>query len=464
MNTLLSSKFFTSIRNISLGKNEIQFGIISATVLLSLVASYWGTQTILIGLIGAVLGIPVLLLLMKYPNLGYIFMLLGGWFVQAKGPGGFNLSILMAILMIVLWLMDMFIVKRRFEFLHSRTLRPAVIFMIVSVLAFALGQISWFSFANQAPLDAQVGGFAIYFFLLATMVMTANIIKDIRWLQAIVWTFVGLATIYVLGRMVQLSVIDKIYAYSVYANSMFWTWLVALPLGQAIFNGKLSVRNRVILFGIVGAAFYIAFVQQNDWKSGWVPPAVVLGTLLALRFPRLALMAVPFAIIAAAILAVDLISTDTYSWGTRVDAWLVVLDISRASPLIGLGFANYYWYAEVFTIRGYHIRFNSHSQFVDIIAQTGIIGLFCFFWVLFEVGRLAWNLMMKLPDGFARGYAYSVFAGILGSLMAAFLVDWVLPFAYNIGLDGVRASILPWIFFGGLVAVEQIYAKQLQAK
>jgi O-antigen ligase len=140
-----------------------------------------------------------------------------------------------------------------------------------------------------------------------------------------------------------------------------------------------------------------------------------------------------------------------------VDAWLVVLGISSASPIIGLGFANYYWYAKVFTIRGYHIKFNSHSQFVDIVAQTGILGLICFFWILTEVGRLAYKLMDRLPPGFAKGYAYGVFASVFGSLMAAFLVDWLLPFAYNIGLDGVRASILPWIFFGGLISLEQIY-------
>jgi O-antigen ligase len=185
--------------------------------------------------------------------------------------------------------------------------------------------------------------------------------------------------------------------------------------------------------------------------------------MLAIRFKKLVPFAIPFVLIVILYLAKDLISTDTYSWGTRLDAWIVVLDISRTSPLIGLGFANYYWYAQEFTIRGYHIRFNSHSQFVDLIAQTGIIGLFCFFWILFEVARLSWNLMGKLPDGFARGYAYSVFAGILGSLMAAFLVDWVLPFAYNIGLDGVRASILPWIFFGALIAVEQINKEKLNS-
>jgi hypothetical protein len=47
--------------------------------------------------------------------------------------------------------------------------------------------------------------------------------------------------------------------------------------------------------------------------------------------------------------------------------------------------------------------------------------------------------------------------------VAASLVDWVLPFAYNIGLAGFRASILPWIFMGGLVCVEQLVRKQSMA-
>jgi hypothetical protein len=206
--------------------------------------------------------------------------------------------------------------------------------------------------------------------------------------------------------------------------------------------------------------FYVAMVQQNDWKSGWVPPAVTVAALVGLRFKKLTIVAIPFALAIGIYLARDLISTDQYSWGTRVDAWIVVLNISRVSPLIGMGFANYYWYATEFSIRGYHIKFNSHSQFVDLVAQTGVLGLLCFLWILFEVGLLAWNLTMRLKDGFARGYAYSVLVGVLGCLMAAFLVDWVLPFAYNIGMNGVRASVLPWLFFGGLLAVERIFAEQ----
>jgi len=461
MNVDIRLKIFSYTRTISISRYWFQYGIMTAAIVMGIVvsmaAAFLGNQMILILVLAAVAGTVGVLLLMRYPNLGFIVILVSGMFIPFSGPGGVNASILSVILVMGLWLMDMFIVKREFEFIKSRTLRPVFYFMLISILAFAIGQIPWFVFANQAPMTAQLGGFAIYFFLLATMIMTANMIRDIRWLQTIVWVFVGLGMVYVIGRALEIPLTDRIYQAGFYANSMFWMWLVALPLSQAMFNKLLSLRVRILLYGIVALTFLVALLQQGDWKSGWLPAAVVAGVLFSLRFKRLVILAVPFIAVGAVIMAQDLISTDLYSWGTRLDAWAVVLDISRADPILGLGFANYYWYAELFPIRGYRINFNSHSQFVDIIAQTGILGLICYVWILFEVGRLALNLLIKLPDGFAKGYAYGVFGGVFGAIMASFLVDWVLPFAYNIGLNGVRASILPWIFFGGLVSINQIY-------
>lgn len=458
MNVDFHLKIFSIIdRRIIISMRWIQYGIILAVVLISVAAAYWGSMTVLMALAGAVAGTAGFLALLRYPNLGFLLLFLGGMFVPVKGPGGFNASILTLILMTVLWLMDMFVVRRKFEFVKSRPIRPAGYMLIVCVVAFAMGQIPWFIFANQAPIDAQIGGFAIYFFLVLAMIMTANVIREVKWLKIIVWAFIGLGFIYVLGRTLHLDVVDRIYAHGVYANSMFWLWLVALPLSQAIYNNHLTLRARAVLYGVVALTFFVALVQQSDWKSGWVPAGVTAAVLAGWKFRKVVPFFIPFVAAVAIYLAQDLISTDQYSWGTRVDAWIVVLDIARVSPIIGLGFSNYYWYAKVFSIRGYSIKFNSHSQFVDIIAQTGILGLACFLWILFEVGRLAYRLMNQLPEGFAKAYAYGVFAGVFGSLMAAFLVDWLLPFAYNIGLDGVRASVLPWIFFGGLISLEQIY-------
>jgi hypothetical protein len=156
------------------------------------------------------------------------------------------------------------------------------------------------------------------------------------------------------------------------------------------------------------------------------------------------------------ILISNAIATEEYSLGTRVDAWVIVTEITLVNPILGLGFANYYWYTPLFPIRGWRVNFNSHSQIVDIFAQTGVLGLLSFFWFAGELGNLGLRLREKVPDGFARAYVYGALGGLVATLFAAFLVDWVLPFIYNIGLGGFRASILAWIFLGGLVSIEQI--------
>jgi O-antigen ligase len=237
------------------------------------------------------------------------------------------------------------------------------------------------------------------------------------------------------------------------------SWADLLDGGiRTAFNHRLRLRWRIVLSGILLATFYVAYVQASAWKSGWVPPLVAVLAILAFRFWRPAFFLVPLGSIPAYYFANLLIGTDQYSWGTRLDAWAIVINIVKANPILGLGFANYYWITPLFPIRGYAVVFNSHNQYIDILAQTGLVGLACFLWFFWEVGRLGWRLRERAPAGFARAYVYGALGGLVGILVAAALVDWVLPFVYNIGLTGFRASVLAWIFLGGLVSLEQMYA------
>jgi O-antigen ligase len=328
--------------------------------------------------------------------------------------------------------------------------------LVISVIAFGMGQIPWFVFANQAPLDAQAGGFAIFILSLGCTLVTAHLFQNIKWLKIIVWVYIALSAIYVLGRLIGLPV-GQIYQIGLVSGSMFWTWLVVLAFAQAFFNNKLKLSVRALLYGVVLITMFVAYVRGNDWKSGWVPAAVAIAIMIGLRYKRLVLLTIPVAILAVGNLAVRLIASDEYSWGTRVDAWQIVFEISKVNPLFGLGFSNYYWYTPLIPIRGWVVNFNSHSQYIDLIAQVGILGLFCFLWIFFEVLKLSWRLLKnKSLTGFAEAYTFGVFAGVIETMVAAFLGDWVLPFVYNVGLNGFRASILPWIFIGGLVAIEKI--------
>jgi hypothetical protein len=456
MDIIINFRFFSFTRSISIKRQWIELAIVTAAILASTVISFWGSPVIFMLLLFLIGFAAVILALLRQPNLGFILALLGGMFVSYTGPSGLNAGIIMIVLMLGLWILDMFIVRRNFKFVRSQTMPPVIVFLVVSILSFVIGQIPWFVFARQAPLDAQVGGFSVFIFSIGGTLLAAHLIKEIRWLKAIVWIFIGLSAVYVVSRTINLSGIARLYHFGYISQSMSWTWLIALAFSQFVFNPKLDGRLKWSLLGLVILTFYIAIFKSEDWKSGWVPPLIAVSVLLGFRYRRYILIGIPFIILMAIYVTMDLIGAEDYSWGTRLDAWKIILEISRISPLLGMGFANYYWYTPLFPIRGWRVSFNSHSQFVDLIAQTGYIGLLVFLWMFFEFGRLGWKLIKQAPEGFPQAYAYGVFAGICATLVAAFLGDWVLPFVYNVGLNGFRASILPWLFIGGAISLEQM--------
>jgi hypothetical protein len=456
MDPIIHLKFFSPERTIAISRRWMQFIIITGVILVSTVISFWGNSALYMILLSVLGTIVAIFALLRQPNLGFILVFLGGMFVRIVGPSELSAATVIVAIMLGLWIMDMLVVQKKIKFIRSSVMIPLFTFLVITILAFFVGQIPWFVFARQAPMAAQVGGLAIFVFSIGGLLLAAHLIKDVRWLKILTWTFFVLSAVYLLGRVFRLPMLISLYHTGFTGQSMFWTWLVALLIGQLFYNHQLRLPAKALVFGLLAITLYESTFQGYDWKSGWVPPVVAVAALLAIRYRRLVVFIIPLLTAFAVYIVLDLIAADSYSWGTRVDAWRIILEISRVSPLFGMGFANYYWYTPLFPIRGWRVNFNSHSQFIDLLAQTGYVGLFVFLWLFFELGRLSWTVARKLPDGFARGYAYGVLAGIIATLVAAFLGDWLLPFVYNVGLNGFRASILPWIFIGGVIALEQM--------
>jgi hypothetical protein len=69
---------------------------------------------------------------------------------------------------------------------------------------------------------------------------------------------------------------------------------------------------------------------------------------------------------------------------------------------------------------------------------------------------LGWRLTTRFQGDFEDGYVHGAVGGLAGSLVAMTLVDWFLPYVYNVSFQGFRTSALAWMFLGGLVALEQV--------
>jgi O-antigen ligase len=347
---------------------------------------------------------------------------------------------------------------------------PILLFVAVILLAFGVGQFPWFSL-SPAPLRAQIGSIAIYTLSLCAFLLTAHQIRNVNWLKTMLIVFIVLGACATFIKIFPgLPFLGRdLFHRKIGGGSLFWIWLVVLAASQALFNQRLAAPWRILLGGVVGAALYGGMVLSRAWSSGWVPPLIALGVLLWIGAPRLAFplsMAVAGVVLFSSSIVNDLIyvGDNEYSAMTRVEAWRIVLDIVKVNPILGLGPANYYFYTPLFSILGWYVQFNSHNNYVDIIAQTGLLGLICFIWFVIALAQTGWKLLPKLEKGsFEYAYTLGCLSGLVGTVVAGMLGDWMLPFVYNIGIDGLRASGIGWLFMGGLVALEQITAVRQRA-
>ena len=104
----------------------------------------------------------------------------------------------------------------------------------------------------------------------------------------------------------------------------------------------------------------------------------------------------------------------------------------------------------------------SHSDYIDLLSQTGIVGLlFClaFFSTLLLTG---YKLVRRLNGrrDFTEAFANAVLAGCVGCLVAMALGTWLVPFVYTASLAGFDHAVYSWILLGAMVALERLVANE----
>jgi hypothetical protein len=447
----------------------ILVGVLLVSILLALMGLSPSRLRIILG---SLIGLGVVLVFLKSPQLGIVILIISSIAVPFSLGTGTSTSIsapiMLLVLLIGLWILEMWR-KKAFRLHSSRVILPILAFSIVSILAFLVGQQKWLYSAQTAPLTTQIGALSIFLFSTGAFLLVAHQVGEIVWLKRMTWTLLVLAGIIVFAFLIPGAasfVFPGIVPRSA-TGSVLWIWIFAIAFSQAMFNRRLSIWSRIGIFIILLGAIYIRLIVRQTWTSGWLPPVAAIGVILWVGAPRLVMYAGGavglFALFnAQRIVDFVMVGDNAYSLTTRLAAWQILFEIVKVNPILGLGPANYYFYTPLFPILGWWVPFNSHNNFVDILAQTGILGFICFIWIFWELGRLGMWLRDRVPEGFEQAYVYGVLGGIAGTLVAAMLGDWVVPFVYNVGLEGFRSAIIGWIFLGGLVVIEQIYRKKNQ--
>lgn len=372
-------------------------------------------------------------------------------------------SLLLTALLTGLWLIRMFLEDGRLHWLPSPVNLPLVGFMVVCVLSYIWSDLwrdplvyLWGNFAL-----VRVGALAAMVLSPAALLLIANRFRDERLLKILVGIFVVTGAVGLIAAWVGVNLP------LVNLRGLFPMWLTGLTLSQALFNRQLKEGYRWAL-GLLGGAwlaYKFAFAGNVAWLSGWLPALVALTVIAFLRSRWLFLTLIVAGLLLTAVNwdyldnAIVVQSQQEGDFG-RLNAWEVNWRVTKDHLFLGTGPAGYAaYYMSLFP----QDAMATHNNYVDIVAETGLVGLGFFVWFLVAMGvtgRQAWRRVPR--GGFLQALAAACIGGYAGTLVAMSLGDWFLPFAYTQTIAGFDYTVWGWLFMGVLVGLSH-YGGRLAA-
>lgn len=295
----------------------------------------------------------------------------------------------------------------------------------------------------------QVAALLVNVLLPLLMLLTASVVRASIWRERLVTILIIVGLVSLASRMFNLPIAVAIDNGT---RGLFVAWSTGAAALVLLFRWReasLWLRSAAALL-LAGNVLHYFFVHRL-WMSGWLPMFVALFCLAWLRSPRIGITVTILGAVVVAWFAQNLYETivvDNEREGAlqRLELWSMNLQHVANHPVFGLGPAGYAPYNMTYHPRDAR---STHNNYFDVLAQTGVVGMACFAWLLAAAARSMWREYVHVPrSAFARGYAALALAVLCAALVAMMLGDWVLPFAYNQSITGFDNAVISWIGWG----------------
>jgi hypothetical protein len=395
-------------------------------------------------------------------NLHPVIILLIAAFVPLSLPTGTGsrlvFSLVFTSLFVGLWVMRSIAVEKRFRIEPSPVNAPLIGFMAATLVSLVWSQafrdplvVTWRSF----PF-VQAASTLVMIMLPAAFLIVANSIRSLKLLGWMTGILIFAGALGLARQFLRLPL-------PVNVNGLFSMWVIGLCVGVGYFYKKIPWWGRAVLFGIAGGWIIWGMVLHISWLAGWLPGLAALGVITLSRSVKLVIvLAVLVLFFGVAryedvlMVVEETVSAESAESGhTRLAAWEVNWRVTSKHWLFGTGAAGYAaYYMTYFPLEGTA----THSNYIDILSQTGIVGFSLCLWFFLALAWQGYRLLRRLRGrgDLLEALSNVSFAGTIGCMIMMAFGDWLFPFAYTQSIAGFDYAVYNWLFMGFIPVIERL--------
>ena len=138
----------------------------------------------------------------------------------------------------------------------------------------------------------------------------------------------------------------------------------------------------------------------------------------------------------------------------RMDMWLAALQMTADHPLLGIGWGAFKYvypvYNELIQEAGITI-FHAHNMYLNILAETGLLGFTAYFWFYFGV---VWYAIRFLHRYSGTPFDRALVMAVAGAMLAVAVSGFS-----DYDLFSTQISLTLWLFAGLLTNTYEEYRK-----
>jgi len=354
----------------------------------------------------------------------------------------------------VLWLVRKMLVEKRISLYPFPVNRPLLGFIGVTVVS-----LIWSNLFRDLSVRiwrtfpfVQVASALVMILLPVSLLIVANLVQRLSTLK------------WMVGVMLFAGVIGLIQMFGgvnlqVNTGGLFLLWVIALSASLILFNQSITPVIKVLLGCITGAAVLWGFGLHIQWIAGWLPGIIALIGLTWLRSKKLLVIFLVVLVVLVvtnwAYFSKAIESEASISGDTRLAAWRLNWKVTAEHWLFGTGPGGYAAYYMTY-FPGQATA--THSNYMDILAQTGVVGLAFYLWLFGSIvwfGVKLWSEVRGKRD-FTTALTAAALTGTLGCLVIMAFGDWLIPFAYTQTIMGYRYAVYNWLFMGTLFSLSRL--------